>query len=110
MKTYFDVIFLNNGDIILQVGTTGFVHTYDDPAQAAQDVKILLDGGNTAGWDGNEPAGRMIYDLQTEVNGAYIWHNQTSIKSIISAGALHSNHGCSFNSFYAALGVQVPED
>jgi hypothetical protein len=51
----FDLIFDNAGGILLQTAGNQYVHHYDDPAQAAEDVKAVLAGEDTAGWDGNEP-------------------------------------------------------
>ena len=110
MATKFDVIFDNGGGTTLQVGKRGFVHHYDDPTQAAQDVKILLDGGNTTDWDGNEPQSRMSYDMDMERNGGYKWHDQSDVKRIVKAGKLERPWGHNMENFYDALGVKVPED
>ncbi len=110
MTKRFDVIFDNGGGTTLQVGKRGYVHAYDDPAQAAQDVKVLLDTGTTADWEGNQPECRMNYDLDMERNGGYRWHDQDRVKSIIKSGKLSTIWGRNMQAFYAALGVEVPAD
>ena len=107
MTTKFFVIFDNGGGTTLQVGKRGYVHNYDDAAQCAEDVKVLLSDGNTAGWEGDEPEGRMDYDADMERNGGYQWHNQGHIKRAIKEGEIESSYGWNMHTFYAALGVRV---
>ena len=110
MATKFSVIFDNGGGTTLQ--TAKFCHNYDTGAQAAVDVKVLLDGGNTSDWDGNEPSCRMAYDYNEARNGGYSWHYDSDVKRIVKAGKLtqRDSFGRNCESFYQALGVTVPED
>jgi len=108
MSTFFSVIFDNGGGITIQTDD-GFCHHYDYPAQAAQDVQILLDGGSTAGWDGNDGE-RMDYDGDVERNGGYLWHDEQHVRKVLAAGTYDTPWGRNAQNFYEALGVVVPED
>ena len=109
MATKFNVIFDNGGGTTLQVGKRGFVHNYDNPTQAAEDVKVLLADDNTDGWEGNEPECRMEYDYDVERNGGYQWHSQNEIKAAMKTGKIESSYGYNMREFYKALGVEVEE-
>ena len=111
MATKFAVIFDNGGGTTLQVGKRGFVHNYDYADQAARDVKVLIDDGNTNGWDGNQPECRMEYDADMERNGGYHWHNQDDVRRIVKAGKLGvgEQFGHNMREFYKSLGVDVEE-
>ena len=109
----FEVIFDNGGGTMLQT-EDGFVHHYDYPDQAAEDVKVLLDGGNTSDWEGNEVEyGVMEYDCDTERNGGYRWHTARMVREIVSRGVLnYGDDGAGWHNaeeFYRTLGVEVPE-
>jgi hypothetical protein len=110
MATDFDVIFDNGGGTTLQTDD-GFAHYYDDAAQAANDVKVLLDGGDTSDWDGNEEEDgcRMEYDYDDERNGGYLWHSRADVERIVKAGLLEYADQFGYNSheFYRALGVNI---
>ena len=68
----FDLIFDNGGGITLQ--TSDYCHNYSNPGQAARDViGLLACGGDTVGWDSNEPEFRQAYDGEVELNGGYHW-------------------------------------
>ena len=109
MSKKFFVIFDNGGGTTLQVGKRGFVHHYDDPTQAAQDVKALLDTDDTRHWEGNEPACRMDYDANLERSGGYCWHSQDDVKYIVKAGVLSNPWGYNGRKFYESLGVRVQD-
>ena len=107
MAKKFDVFFDNGGGITLQLKR--YCHHYDDPIQAADDVRQLIAGADTADWDGNDPEGRIVYDLETEMNGGYKWHDQDEVKAIVKAGNIADNYGYNMDTFYRALGVTVGE-
>jgi hypothetical protein len=107
MKTTdFDVIFDNGGNTILQ--TAHFCHMYDYGSRAAEDVKVLLDGGNTSDWEGNQPECRVEYDLDVARNGGYCWHTQDRVRKIITIGKLDVGFGRNMDEFYRRLGVTIP--
>jgi hypothetical protein len=103
----FEIIFDNGGGTTLQCAK--FTHCYDNPEQAAVDVRALLDGESTDGWDGNNEEDRMEYDHDTVRNGGYRWMDQDEVKSIIAAGSLADNWG-NMSDFFIALGVKVDKD
>ncbi len=109
MTAKFAVVFFNGGSITLQ--TASYCHNYDDPAQAANDVRELLDGSNTEDWDGNEPEYRLTYDYEVERNGGYRWHYDTDVRRIVDAGVLTWAENAGYNSeaFYLALGVRIEQ-
>jgi hypothetical protein len=111
MHREFVVVFDNGGGTTLQVGKRGFVHHYDDPVQAARDVKTLLDGATTTDWDGHEPLHRIEYNYDVERNGGYHWHDRSHVKQVLARGTLKpGNNGWgsrNVESFYDALGVKV---
>jgi hypothetical protein len=111
MTKKFNVIFDNGGGVTLQVGKRGFVHNYDNPKQAAEDVKVLLETSDTSDWEGNEPECRMDYDFEMERNGGYRWHNQDDVKTILKDKVLgyNRNFGYNMSEFYSVLGVEIEE-
>jgi hypothetical protein len=109
MNAKFSVIFDNGGGVTLQVGKRGFVHNYSDPAQAANDVKVLLEDGNTRGWEGDEPQCRIEYDADIERNGGYSWHSQDDVKHIIKMGKWDHPWGYNGRKFYESLGVSIED-
>jgi len=111
MAKKFAVIFDNGGGTTLQVGKRGFVHHYDDAAQAAKDVRVLMDTDDTNDWEGNEPEFRQEYNQKTERNGGYLWHDRADVKSTIQKGHLSYSEvwGGNMGDFYKALGVTVEE-
>lgn len=64
-----EIIFDNGGGITIQ--TDEFVHNYDDAADAARDVRGLIQGANPNDWDGNEPECRIIPTDDQIRNGGY---------------------------------------
>jgi len=73
----FEIIFDNGGGITLQ--TREYVHYFGamgGASEAAQCVSMLLDGVNTAEWEGNEPESRVEYDADVARNGGYKWIEQ----------------------------------
>lgn len=105
----FDVIFDNGGGISLQ--TNRYYHYYQDPAQAADDVKLLLSGEcvNPAGeWEGNAPDERQEYDYEQERNGGCEWQSKKVIRENIKKykadkTLLEEISGFSETEFYEAL-------
>ena len=49
----YEIIFDNGGGATLQ--TPEFCHHYSDMNHLARDVKALIDGDDSADWDGDEP-------------------------------------------------------
>lgn len=107
MSTQFTVIFDNGGSITLQ--TRNYCHVYNDPNQAAHDVRILLNNQHPDDWDGNDPASRMIYDYNIDRNGGYKWHNRATVKAAIKAGTIDWIGWRNIQGFYQALGLILPE-
>lgn len=103
----FEVVFDNGGGTTLQVGERGYVHHYDTPEQAAQDVKVLIATGTTDGWEGNEPESRIEYDLETELNGGYFWVASSAIRSAMKLGKIEGSFGRNFTNFFKALGIKT---
>lgn len=91
-----DVIFDNGGGITIQ--TTTYAHYYQDPAQAAEDYKLIISGADTGDWEGNEIDNRMEYDAEQVRNGGYLWLNPNDIKE-----KLYSDWGYNTQDFYNAL-------
>ena len=101
----FDLVFDNAGGATLI--TTGYCHYYDSPEQAAEDVRLLLlAGGNTADWDGDEPEHREEYDSEIERNGGWRWMSRREIEAILQRGRLDTSWG-NQRDFFGALGVEV---
>jgi hypothetical protein len=98
----FDVIFDNGGGITVQ--TNGFVHYYDNPAQAAHDVRgLMAPYCNLSDWDGDEPESRMEYDYETERNGGYNWRTRSDIEQAIASKEPISVSGYAEQAFLVAL-------
>lgn len=97
------VIFDNGGGITLV--TEDYCHNYDDGAHAGGDVKLLLDGGNTSDWDGNEPAMRIEVEQDDVRNGGYRVYDADDIRKVIETGTIESSWG-NVKDFFAALGVK----
>jgi len=108
----FEIIFDNGGGTTLQTDS-GYRHHYGEASQAAEDVKILLAGGDTGNWDGNEADDwdAMEYDYDVERNGGYCWHYEGDIRRILANGILHYSEQFGGNTrvFYETLGVEVED-
>lgn len=106
-NVFFSVIFDNGGGVTLQTDD-GFVHSYDDARHAAADVKILLDGGNTSIWDGNEidEFGTQVYDADVERNGGYQWLDRYDVESIVTDKILDTSWR-NMRDFFYAFGVDT---
>lgn len=109
MATNFAVIFDNGGGTTLQ--TAKFVHHYAEGCDCAREVRRLIAGENTDGWEGNEPEARLTYDYDAERNGGYCWHYRADVLRIFADGELSMRDawGANCESFYAALGVTIPD-
>jgi hypothetical protein len=105
MNTKFAVILDNGGGITFQ--TPSYCHHYDDPKQAAKDVKTFLNTKEkypTIGWDGNEPENRLEYDYEIEKNGGYLWLSvaDVTIPNIANA-EFFGKFGQNYDEFFRAL-------
>ncbi len=96
----FELIFDNGGGITLQ--SADYVHWYNDPAQAATDVKAILENNCTSGWEGHEPESRIEYEYDSVRNGGYRWMNRADLESAMSASEVVDS-GRAFDEFFAAL-------
>lgn len=106
-----DVVFDNGGGITVQA--RGFVHSYDDPKQAANDVKaILATDYDPSQWDGDEPTWYqgISADPEIERNGGYNWMDRGAIQEVIELGELEECHGYAMRDFFQALGVVITDD
>lgn len=105
-----DVVFDNGGGITVQA--RGFVHSYDDPEQAATDVKgILAPDYDPASWEGDAPEWYQGAQADSEIerNGGYRWMTRADIESAIAAGEVDCHGGYAEKKFFAALGVTDTE-
>lgn len=96
----FAVIFDNGGGITLQ--SDGYVHYYDDPAQAATDVTAILADNSTDDWEGHDPESRIDYNYEDVRNGGYRWMDRTDVESAIASPEV-TDSGYAFREFFAAL-------
>ena len=111
-----DVVFDNGGLITVQ--GRGFVHSYDDPKQAAEDVKfILAPDYDPSQWDSysfsvDEPTcyQGISADPEIERNGGYNWMDRGAIQDVIELGELEECHGYAMRDFFQALGVVVTDE
>lgn len=103
----FELIFDNGGGVQLQ--TAGYVHSYDEGAQCARDVRDLLEDNSTDDWEGNQPEARLEYDDALVRNGGYKWLSRADVKDAIARGTVSGCWGRCMEDFFAELGVAVEE-
>jgi hypothetical protein len=67
------IVFDNGGGITLQVGEGDdrYQHAYDNADHCAIDIRRLLAGESTYGWDGNEAGNWMELTAEEFYNGDY---------------------------------------
>ncbi|WP_210166152.1 hypothetical protein [Desulfitobacterium hafniense] len=79
-----------------------WAHSYDDPAQAANDYKVYQQTGQTDDWDGNEPEllneGDTTYCLVMDEDDI-----EDAIRSYISDPVNYSSYGANEHEFIAHL-------
>lgn len=93
-----EILFDNGGGVTLQ--TASYAHLYDEATDAARDYMVLVSGGNTADWEGNDP-----YAEITQYSG-YQFYDHEGIQAIIKAGE-HQSSVRSERDFFRALGVTI---
>ena len=109
-KLDFDVIFDNGGGTTLQTKEHGGVHIhYTDATQAAEDVRSLLDGDTTDGWEGNEPENMIAYDVNEVRNGGYKWFTREEIEEACFTGA-YAYGWHNTRMFFKVLGCTILDD
>ncbi len=103
--TDLEVVFDNGGGITLQCDE--YCHFYEGNAtQAAQDFKILLEGGSPADWEGNEEEFR-IYPTHDEIaNGGYEVMTAEEIAEILEDGEIETSSN-NVGEFFRALDCEV---
>lgn len=62
----FEIIFDNGGGAVLQLKDESYVASYNDMTQLAHDVRLLLNGGSPAGWDGHDSECYISNELYAE--------------------------------------------
>jgi hypothetical protein len=107
-----EVIFDNGGGINVQTDT--YTHNYDDAAQAATDVKAILDGESTSGWDGNDR--EMWIDTSSAEaddnfwaqvrNGGYRHYDLDDVKAEIAKAEATDTGWRNIDDFFSALRSQ----
>lgn len=97
----FNLFFDGGGNILLQ--SPRYVHSYDDPAQAADDVKAMLAGDNGDGWDGHEPECRMTVGVDGG-NGCH-WYSRGAVLGLMAGGEPLNLYGAgrAERAFFTAL-------
>lgn len=60
----FEVIFLNNGDAVLQTGDGNYSAVFADITALAECVHLLMGGKSAQGWDGHDPVHRIDTDSE----------------------------------------------
>ena len=60
----FEVVFLNNGDAVLQTGDGNYSAVFADMAALAECVHLLTGGESAQGWDGHDPVNRIDTDSE----------------------------------------------
>lgn len=93
-----EILFDNGGSVTLQTET--YAHLYDDAAVAANDYRVLVNGGDTAEWDGNDS------DAQVTDYRGYRFYDHPEIQAILAAGEHETSWG-NEATFFRALGVTV---
>lgn len=63
-KTNFELIFLNNGDAVLQTDDYAAVFDGNHIPQLAECAYLLIEGGSTQSWEGHDSAWRI--DTESE--------------------------------------------
>lgn len=58
----FEVVFLNNGDAVLQTVDGNYSAVFADMAALAECVHLLTGGESAQGWDGHDPVNRIDTD------------------------------------------------
>jgi len=98
------VIFDNGGGVTLQ--TAEFAHHYMDGKQTADDVRALLDGGTTRGWEGDEPEARLEVSQEEIRNGGYRVYGAEEIRQVLAAAEIDCSWA-NVGDFFGALGVKI---
>jgi len=106
-----DVVFDNGGGITVQA--RGFVHSYEDAKQAANDVKEILKADyDPTQWEGDEPNCYQGFSADPEIerNGGYTWLGREDITEAIKTGELEDCDGYAMAEFFTALGVKITDE
>ena len=76
------IILDNGGGITVQCAA--FTHSYDNAAQAADDVRELLAGADPSDWDGNEPSAAIAFTADDVRNGGYRVYDVADLRESIN--------------------------
>jgi hypothetical protein len=91
-----EIIFDNGGSVTMQTET--YAHLYDNAEQAAHDYKLLVNGGDTADWEGNDS------DAEVTKYDGYRFFDHSEIQAILTAGRHETSWG-NEATFFRTLGM-----
>jgi len=87
------LIFDNGGGLALQLNNI-YAHWYQNMSQAAEDLKVYLEEGNTEHWDGHEEESMELDpDYEQIQNGGYRVYSMEDIVSMSKEEYMDSGWG-----------------
>lgn len=102
--TDLEVVFDNAGGVVVQCDE--YAHCYDSPSQAWRDVKAILDGDDTADWEGNNEEDRWDCTDELWRSGGCRVYDLEDILQVLDDGEIDSPWG-NVRDFFRAAGIRI---